>query len=375
MKIAEKLRKELKVPQEYKNEFRERDYRYNNTAFLFAAALIFLLVFISFFTSRAALKDVSPQSYDTVWPVLSAMTAVTAVYIVWLVLRRKFTVKFIVCDIFDALFFIAAGALAAFLYYFMVKTAGADRPDIILIAVFFIVLFARFDLRITFGVLTAHFAMCLTVILMAGTQITIGIATAYILALYGAALLWIMRVKSFVNEKNFGALIVSDFLTDVRNRRGFDLTLEKAWENALKNGGRLTLYMIDIDNFKRYNDIYGHVEGDRCLKAVAGAIAEALRKGDCVARYGGEEFVVLLIDTQEEFERVIGARIQARVAAKEIRHRDSVTPFLTVSIGCANCCPAEGKFASPTEFVRIADETLYKAKESGRNRIIYHDDL
>ena len=373
MKITEKMRKELTVPPEYKKEFRKRDYRYNNTAFLFAASLIFLLVLSTFFTSRAALAD-TPEKFNIVWPVLAAMIFITAVYIAVLLLRRKFPFKLIVCDIFDSVFFLAAGALSAFLYYFMFKVAGDDRPDILLIAFFFIIFFARFDLRITLGILTLHFGMSLTVLIMSGTQPPIGCATAYIIAVHGAVIMWIMRVRSFVSEKNFEALVTSDFLTGVRNRRGFDLVFETAWNGARKNGGKLTLYMIDIDNFKNYNDLYGHVEGDKCLKAVAEAIADAMRKGDCVARYGGEEFAVLVSDTERLNEEMIAKRILASVASKGIAHGDSVAPYVTVSIGCADCIPSEGDL-SCTGLIQMADRALYRAKEDGRNRIIYYEDM
>ena len=366
------LKSGIFVPQEDRKEFRESNYRINNAAFFLAALIVLVYVVVSFFTARAELADV--KSFNAVWPVLTFMVVLTAVGAILAFLTRKHPSKQKYNNIFDLVYFFAAGALAAFIYYFMFVKAGNDKPDAMLLVLVFIVLFTRFDIRLTFGLLTAQFAMFLTVLLLAKHS-PVGMMLDYVLCVFGAFAIWTMRVKSFVSEKKFIKLANSDFLTNVHNRRGFNMIMEAAWADAVRTGGKLTVYMIDIDHFKRYNDTYGHVEGDNCLKVVSSAIVEAMRKGDTVARYGCEEFIVLIKNTSKADEKRIGNRIMARLASKALKHEHSVTPYVSVSIGCANYKPTVESEITLTDLIRMADDALYYAKENGRNRIVYYEDM
>ena len=289
-----------------------------------------------------------------------------------LIFRKKHPERIKYTNILVLLYAAAAAAFITFLYYFMYSVLDVKQTDFIMLSFFFLIFFTRFELKTTFLLLTGYYIIFLTFILLTGCS-PVGISVSYILSMLGAVAMWLARVQSFVNEKNFSALITSDFLTGVLNRRGFDIMLEKIWGEARQRGEKVTLYMIDIDHFKRYNDLYGHLEGDKCLKAVAQAIAAAMRRGDCVARYGGEEFAVLIAKAKREDEIRIGRRIFEHVAAAAIPHRDSVTPYVTISIGCADYTPSEGEGLTAA-LVKMADDALYRAKEGGRNRIVFYDE-
>ncbi|MCL1059628.1 diguanylate cyclase [Shewanella gelidimarina] len=168
-------------------------------------------------------------------------------------------------------------------------------------------------------------------------------------------------------KKKLEALSMTDSLTRIGNRRFFDEAFQREWQLAIKNKTRLALLMIDIDNFKSYNDSYGHLAGDQCLIEVAQAIAEALhRPSDVVARYGGEEFVVLLPHTRDCFSPA--QRCCSNVEVLNIPHASSFTgPYVTVSVGVASIIPTEHD--DMIKFAAVADIALYKAKDNGRNQV------
>jgi diguanylate cyclase (GGDEF)-like protein len=129
----------------------------------------------------------------------------------------------------------------------------------------------------------------------------------------------------------------------------------------------MALAMIDIDQFKQYNDRYGHPAGDRCLTAVATAIRGVLRGTDVVARYGGEEFCVILPRADRDTAAAVAERIRAAVAALDERHEGAAHGRVTVSIGFAALVPRPGSI--PEQLVQLADLQLYRAKNAGRNQV------
>ncbi|MFH1982646.1 MAG: diguanylate cyclase [Pseudomonadota bacterium] len=164
-----------------------------------------------------------------------------------------------------------------------------------------------------------------------------------------------------------------DGLTGVANRRRFDELLDLEWRRMMREENPLSLIMCDIDHFKAYNDTYGHLTGDACLKQVATAIRSALhRPGDLVARYGGEEFVVLLPNTPVEGAMHLAESIQQAISGLNIAHAASaVAPRVTVSLGVATRVPSGG--VAPVHLIAIADSALYDAKDQGRNRVVFKD--
>ena len=160
-----------------------------------------------------------------------------------------------------------------------------------------------------------------------------------------------------------------DALTEVANRRRFDEYLHLEWRRAVRSRYPISLFMIDIDYFKSYNDTYGHQKGDECLKAVAGEIKQHLRRpSDMVARYGGEEFSVILPETPSYSASSLAKRIWSGVGNLDIEHTGSArVGHLTISIGAATTIPDENQ--SISQFIEISDKNLYKSKSEGRNRI------
>lgn len=158
-------------------------------------------------------------------------------------------------------------------------------------------------------------------------------------------------------------LVAIDGLTQLANRRHFDQFL-------IQQGGNqksFALILCDIDYFKKYNDTYGHLAGDDCLRKVAQALRNAVRRSDLVARYGGEEFAVILPYTNTEMALQVAERMLAQVRALQIPHMNSkVNPCVTLSCGVASSDVDSN--CSPTELVLRADKALYAAKEMGRNR-------
>jgi len=166
-------------------------------------------------------------------------------------------------------------------------------------------------------------------------------------------------------------LATRDGLTGIANRRCFDEVFRREWRRAWRNELPISLLMIDVDWFKAYNDTYGHLEGDECLKIVASILNRAAgRPADVVARFGGEEFVVLLPDTPAPGALALGEKARELVQAQHLSNPGSPghDGHLTVSVGVATIVP--NNKLSPERFVSLADRALYKAKEAGRNCVV-----
>ena len=167
----------------------------------------------------------------------------------------------------------------------------------------------------------------------------------------------------------------TDGLTNIGNRRLFDMMLQTEWSRGQRSNSSLALIMLDIDHFKQFNDHYGHLAGDDCLKQLASTLSQSGRRaGELVARYGGEEFVILLpnVDTQTVLETA--QHIHQLIQAIAIPHANTDLGIVTVSAGVAYLQPSNKQNA--LELVRQADAALYRAKSAGRNciRVMDEDD-
>lgn len=170
-------------------------------------------------------------------------------------------------------------------------------------------------------------------------------------------------------NRKLAALSMTDGLTGIANRRHFDEVLATEWQRAQRGRQTLTLALLDVDWFKAYNDHYGHLAGDECLRAIARVLAQsAVRSGDLVARYGGEEFAFLAPGTNAAGVVEVAHRIQAALVDLALEHKTSAYQQVTVSIGVASMVPPLQE--TPDALVRLADEALYRAKTEGRNRIV-----
>jgi diguanylate cyclase (GGDEF)-like protein len=181
----------------------------------------------------------------------------------------------------------------------------------------------------------------------------------------------IETVRDMTEEKQarlaLEQLATRDALTGLANRRCFDETLHGEWQRAQRHQQPLSLLMVDVDNFKQYNDAYGHVGGDTCLQRIATAVASEMRANDLVARYGGEEFAVVLPNQSLKGAAIVAERIRCRVEALQLPNLGTGKRVVTVSIGAATALPAPESL--PAQLVATADAALYRAKHMGRNRI------
>ena len=197
-------------------------------------------------------------------------------------------------------------------------------------------------------------------------------AVDYISKLYSAPVVR-ARVRTHVALKQRTDLLENlaflDGLTGIANRRQFDQQLEKEWRRMMRQSAPLSLLMIDIDYFKRFNDRYGHGAGDDCLRLVARTIAAIIKRpGDLAARYGGEEFAVILPDTDEKGAHAVAEIMRLAVESLKLPHESSlVANHITISLGAASDIPH--RQGNLQDFIDAADHALYHAKSSGRNRI------
>ncbi|MFX1678508.1 diguanylate cyclase [Mitsuaria sp. CC2] len=180
-----------------------------------------------------------------------------------------------------------------------------------------------------------------------------------------------LRIKSLSDQLLRSATL--DGLTGLTNRGDFDRRLSMEWARAARSGGTLSLVILDVDHFKRFNDHYGHPAGDRCLQAVANVIGtQARRAADVAARFGGEEFTLLLPDTSLTGAQEAAERVRREIESMNVAHAASPTAScVTVSMGVAACQPLPCAVVSDgaSRLVELADQALYAAKSLGRNRV------
>lgn len=164
-----------------------------------------------------------------------------------------------------------------------------------------------------------------------------------------------------------------DGLTGIANRRAFDRALEKEWKRTARGGLTLSLVLLDVDHFKRFNDAYGHLAGDDCLRSIAEAVRGGVKRpGDVVARFGGEELAVLLPETEMAAAEMVACRLCSAVAGLLIPHRgnEEGAGMVTISGGVSTANgDMGGKVRMPQGLLLAADAALYRAKQAGRNRV------
>lgn len=208
-----------------------------------------------------------------------------------------------------------------------------------------------------------------------GTRLYIAIDAGPILDASGKTIAVVETLRDMTAQKiaqdELRRLATKDGLTNIANRRSFDDMLAKEWRRASRESRTLSLLMLDVDFFKRYNDAYGHQGGDECLRQVAAAMNSVVKRAsDTVARYGGEEFAILLPATELSGAVVVAERILAAVASLKLPHSGSaVADHVTVSIGVASARVTNS--GVPACLIAEADAALYMAKESGRNRVAF----
>lgn len=171
-------------------------------------------------------------------------------------------------------------------------------------------------------------------------------------------------------NRNLENLSRKDPLMGIANRRYFGEHFQQEWLRAARQGTPLSLLIGDVDYFKAYNDTYGHVAGDKCLKKIARILPDLVnRPGGLAARYGGEEIAILLPYTPEAGAHNLAEKVRLAVAAMALPHEKSpVAKVVTISIGCGTTLPAQS--SSMEGFIQAVDSALYRAKQQGRNKTV-----
>lgn len=178
----------------------------------------------------------------------------------------------------------------------------------------------------------------------------------------------LMRVELSNSIRTLESKVNYDALTGLYNRRYFNEFIVRKWENAKKYGANVSLILCDIDHYKKYNDTYGHLTGDECLKKISRVLqsynAEPIH---FVARYGGEEFSIILLDQTEETSLTLAEEIRKAILDLHIPHKSSPTSeYVTISLGVATLVPTDD--LEPSELIAMADKALYHSKQNGRNQ-------
>jgi diguanylate cyclase (GGDEF)-like protein len=240
---------------------------------------------------------------------------------------------------------------------------------------------SRFALYVQIGVILLP--ITLNLLLLGGSAHQ---AVALATALLGILLAMASRsITGLLNDLHATQLQMqeqahTDPVTQIANRRFFDNIFKTEWKRATREGKAISLLMIDVDHFKRYNDQHGHHAGDQCLQIIAQIIKSVARRAsDVVARHGGEEFVILLPDTSLEDAAKLAERLRKNVEEQRIPHSDGALPrIVTISIGVSCCIPIAPRETTgmnseavvyPAMLLNSADRALYRAKRNGRNQV------
>jgi diguanylate cyclase (GGDEF)-like protein len=256
-----------------------------------------------------------------------------------------------------------------------IEAAGKYLPDVILLDI----IMPEMDGHAVIAALKENEKTCdIPVIFITGLSNTedeekglaLG-AADYISKPFSSAVV-LLRVKNQVKILNQFRIIDQmskvDQLTSIPNRRGFDIRMDMEWVRAIREKTLISILIMDVDKFKAYNDTYGHQQGDVALQSVAKTVVQSLKRpGDFAARWGGEEFVVLLPNTDASGAMNIAERIRLNISNVLIPCADGTETKITISIGVKTQSPWREN--SLDNFIAGADKALYKAKETGRNRV------
>jgi diguanylate cyclase (GGDEF)-like protein len=319
---------------------------------------------------------------DEFWIILpyhiTAAVLSSMVFIAMKVIQKKKMTRHIATDILSVFQICLIMTLFLISSHVEIPVIGIKNINVFIIAMFALTFILRLNITITLTLEILFTAAAVSFLLYEKNEISnfypslINILCSFVVSLYAAFMYYNARADSYIAARKLENLASSDHLTRLHNRRSFDAYIESEWQRAYNEQQSIALLFIDVDHFKRYNDLYGHLEGDQCLCAVAEILSKSIRKSDFAARYGGEEFVVEMTGANIQSAQRVADNILSAIRIKHIPHSDSVVPYVSLSIGCMICIPSSSDSAQMADFIKQADCALYMAKEQGRNRIVFH---
>ena len=376
------IKRKALFPKDLYEEFSRINTEYNNITAMFLAVVFIVLSSVAIFTGYFS-RNTTMEGFSDFWItfpcyIIGFTLSIFSISLLLLLRKRKMSYHWIsdVASLIQTILLIIIFQVTS--HIDALKT-GYKNVNIIILIMFCLILFVR--LRLEYVLILEAGITVSTIVMLFVERATISnfytsfinVTVAGIIAFISAYLYWRSRYESFLDAEELRKLVAYDMLTNVLNRRGFDTIFSHSWNEAIREKTQLTLFIIDIDYFKKYNDTYGHVEGDICLAAIAETLASSIRDNDFVARYGGEEFAIVMSRADSNAAESVANRIFTNIKEKNIRHENSVEPYVTVSIGCMTAFPSAD--VKQGEFVVMADQALYMAKESGRNRFMFHPNI
>ena len=362
-------------------EFIRMNTMYNNKAVTLASLMTVLFMSISMIAAYLS-YELDPAGAREFWYVLPyhiACIVISAiVLIVMVILRKKKLSHLMISDIVALVqVFMILGFLLASSHV-EIPVIGIKNINAIIIYMIIVGLLLRFQIVITMALEVLISATTIIMLIYEKNDISnfyaslINLLSTTVVAVVTAFIYWDLRKENYISIKKLEYLASSDGLTRLNNRRSFDVYIEREWQQVKNDDLSIALLFIDVDYFKRFNDIYGHAEGDKCLRAVADVISASIRKSDFAARYGGEEFIVSMTGINSENAKRIAFTMLEALRELNMPHSDSVAPYVTISIGCMICHPGQPGAVSMSKFIEMADSAMYMAKNQGRNRFIIH---
>ena len=315
----------------------------NITVLVFFIIVLLLFLIISLFLKSFYFSNVKLASIVTIMGYITCMS-----WVLFLVFCQ-------VVDYHDiSLYIIALFVFSIFTYYPIVPTT-----------IFLVVS------QIAFLLLLSHTEGS-SILLSEYSYISI---VAVVFAWLGSRVSYHMREENFktrIDNEDMEHMSMTDPLLNIPNRRKFDLSFDAAWRYCERDGQSLSLAIIDVDDFKGFNDIYGHLEGDQCLRKISRTLSRAImRKSDSFMRIGGEEFAVIMPFTDLDGAMVVCNRLRNAIELLGITSIDSISGIVTVSIGVASTIPGiDSNILFKEDLFNAADESLYRAKKSGKNKVL-----
>ena len=362
-------------------EFNTMNIEYNSMVTIFLSVIVAVLLSGSMLVGYiSSLTDA--ESVGEFWLILpyhiACITISIVVFVILLILRKKQMSRHIISDILSITQVCLIMTLFLISAHVEIQVIGIKNINSFIIVMFALGLLLRFRVEVTFILEVVFAAAVIVFLIFEKNEITnfypslINIICSFVISTVSAALYWNTRKNYFISTKRLNLLAATDPLTRLNNRRSFDIYFEREWQRARTEKLYIVLYFIDVDYFKKYNDLYGHTQGDICLRTIADTLSSSVRKNDFVARYGGEEFVVLLTSDITNIAQRIAGKMLDTLRKRNIPHGDSIASCVTMSIGCMVHRPDDLETLSISDFIKMADDALYMAKEQGRNRIVFH---